>query len=358
MEQPFRPPVILREGDYKISDLDRFQTSEKIWEVKDMYRAQLAELFEIQNPSLVRNPDFSQKQQVFVEERCYQEEKNKGNWIYFPWSGILIHSVSELEYKQLRTNRNQNLITKEEQGKLADFTVAIVGLSVGSNIALNLAYSGIGKTLKLSDLDTLETTNLNRVRARIDQVSEKKIEISAKQIYEIDPYIKLQLYPEGLSETNMEDFVTGLQKPSLIFEIIDDFKMKIRLRLKAREKRIPLIMLTNLGDSILVDIERYDLDQNMLIFNGLIGDIGEEILTKEISKEDEKRYAVEIVDKENVPPRALTSLTEIGKTLIGRPQLISTVSVSGGFATYLARQIALGEPLASGRKSLRLNDVM
>ena len=65
--------------------------------------------------------------------------------------------------------------------------------------------------------------------------------------------------------------------------------MKMKLRFEARKKKIPLIMLTNLQDSVLIDIERYDQEDNLPIFNGRIGDLEEKILSSDISKEDEKK---------------------------------------------------------------------
>ena len=132
--------------------------------------------------------------------------------------------------------------------------------------------------------------------------------------------------------------------------------MKIKLRLFAKKKRVPLIMLTNLGDSILIDIERYDTDSSLEIFNGKIGDVGERILNGEISKEEEKLYAIKIVGKENIPKRVLDSVMNIGATLVGRPQLGSTVSIGAGIGSYFARRIALGEPVISGRTLVKFDE--
>ena len=77
----------------------------------------------------------------------------------------------------------------------------------------------------------------------------------------------------------------------------------------------------------------------------------------EISEEDIKRYAVQIVGRENVPPRAMESLKEINKTLVGRPQLLSTVIIGSGVAAYLAREIALGNKVKSGRRLVKFDEV-
>ena len=349
-------PIILREGAYTKEDLDALQTTKKIWNTRDIFKEQLAELFEVTHPESLRAHDFRANQEAFVKEKSAKEDF-AGNWVYFPWSGVLLHTLTEEDYFSLRTNRNRDLITREEQETLSRACIGIAGLSVGGAIALSLAYSAIGGTMKLADNDILETTNLNRLRSRADQIGLPKIAITAEQIYDVNPYANLELYPEGLGEESIVGFMEG-KSPRVIFEIIDDFKMKITLRMLARERRIPIVMLTNLGDNVLVDIERYDENASLPLFNGLIGSTPEEILNSEISKEDEKKYAIAIVGKENIPARAIQSVMEIGKTLVGRPQLMSSVSVLGGVGAFIARKIILGEAVPSGRKLLQFKDIL
>ncbi len=357
MTTEHRKPFILYEGKNTPADVEKFKEKHGIKETRDMYESQLQELFGITYPSLRSKPDYQKRLNEFIKTKTQPGEILHGNWIYFPWSHELFHIVAEAELFALRTNRNKNLITHAEQEKLYQFTVGVAGLSIGGGIALSVAYSGISKAMKLADYDVLETTNLNRIRAGLRDIGAPKIGITARQIYEVNPYADLFLFDTGITQDTLREFVSGDPAPNLIFEAIDDFEMKIRLRLAAREAGIPIVMLTNLGDSILIDVERYDLDRKLSLFNGLIGNIHEEILSKPITEADKQKYAVSIVGIENVPKRALESLPEIGKTLVGRPQLMSTVTVAVGIAAYLARRIALGESVPSGRKLVRLQNI-
>lgn len=352
-------PYILNGDNNTPDDLAALKTKEKIWKIVDIYDQQLRELFEINNPSLLSSKDYREKQEVFIKKQGEQSGAGLiGSWIYFPWNGVLLHTLNKKEHLILRTNRNRNLITVREQEKLYSATVGIVGLSIGNTMALSLAHTGIGGVLKLAEYDTLETTNLNRIRARLDQVGAPKLTVTTEQIYEINPYARLELYPMGLNKENVDEYVNTDPPPRLILEAIDDFEMKIRLRLAARKAQIPVIMVTNLGDNILIDVERYDKDKKLAPFNGLIGSLAEEILEKPITKEDKQKYAIEIVGRKNIPQRALASAREVGKTLAGRPQLMSTLSISGGIATYLARKIILDEPLPSGRRLVKLSEAI
>lgn len=351
-------PIVLYEGKNTEEDLEKLKKEMSVWKICDIYKGQLEELFEIDNPKLKKKSGYKTEMEKFVEERISPKQTLVGNWIYFPWNGRLVHSVNKKEYLQLRTNRNKNLITAEEQEKLSAFTVGMLGLSVGSHIALNLTYGGVGNTMKLAEYDTLDTTNLNRIRARIDEIEEPKINITARQIYEVNPYADLVLFNQGITDENLDEFVFQEPAPKIIFEIIDNFEMKIKLRLKAKKARIPVAMFANIGDRILFDIERYDLDGNLPLFNGLAGSAPEEIIKHpDLTDEDKNKYAVSLTGIENIPQRALDSVKEIDKTLVGRPQLMSTVSITGGLAAYITKQIALGKPIPSGRKLVKFRDL-
>ena len=346
-------PIILREGCYTDADLHQLKKEKPLWKIRDVYEKQLCELFEIMHPSLRGMHAYADEKKIFLRSRS---QKEKGDWVYFPWSGVLTHMVNEEEYFCLRTNRNRNLITEEEQKKLSLATLAFVGLSVGSHIAIACAYSGIGLHFKLAEFDTLDTTNLNRVRGRLDQVGEPKIGVLAQQLYEINPYLQLEFFEKGLTENTLQPLLKA-STPQIVFEIIDNFEMKIRLRLACRESKVPVLMFANLGDSILVDIERYDLDEKLPLFNGVIGDMPEEILKNpDVTDEMKHRYAVELVGRENVPQKAIASVGEIGKTLVGRPQLMSTVTISGGMGAFLAKQLLLKEEIKGGRRLIKFGD--
>jgi hypothetical protein len=354
---PVNRPFILYEGHYNHADLEQFKSAHRIWETVDIFERQLRELFEILYPAKRLLPaSYQDELQAFLGSRL--ADGLGGNWIYYPWNGYLVHAVNSADYLALRTNRNKNLITREEQEKLINACIGIVGLSIGSHFVESLAYNGIANALKLAEFDTLETSNLNRLRAGIKDVGEPKIALAVRRVYEIHPYADLFPYPSGLTEDVLHDFLYGDPQPQLIFEVIDDFKMKVRLRIEARKARIPVIMLTNLGDNILVDVERYDLDPSLPLFNGLIGYTPEKILQSEITEIENVEFVIKFVGREYIPTRALQTLYEINRTLVGRPQLYSTVTVGGGLASYLARRFLLGKPLPSGRQYLSFDQVL
>lgn len=353
-------PTILFENKNTLEELNQLKAKERLWAVRDLFEQQVEEWYDIKNPAAKFSPDYRQQLEDFIAKVSQPKNSQSfvGNWVYLPWLGVLVHTVNEELLNELRTNRNQNLIKDSEQRTLLDFKIGIAGLSIGSQIALSLVYNGIGRVLKLAEFDQIGTTNLNRLRGAFYQVGDNKLDVTATQIFQINPYARLIGYGQGLNDANLDGFINGKPKLDLVFDCIDDFKMKIKLRLKAKEAKVPVLMMTNLGDRVLIDIERYDLNPKSKLFNGLLGNVPEQILKSPLSEKDKRRFAVELVGIENIPTRALQSLTEINKSLSGRPQLNSTVTASSGIATILARKIALNEKIKSGRFLIDFEQVL
>lgn len=347
-------PTILTEGKYSNSKLSALK-KKKIWKIKDIYEPQLRELFQILNPQLIGSSDSENKLKEFLSERLSPKPDLRGNYVFYPWSGLLLHTVLEDELTTLRTNRTRNLITAKEQRKLGLFTAGVAGLSFGNGIALALSYSGISNTIKIADKDIFETSNLNRVRVGITSINDPKTTVTAQEIYEINPYANIKVFSDGLSENNINTFINGNTRLNVIFDVVDDFSMKVRIRLEARKARVPVVMLTSLEDSILVDVERFDLSPSTEIFHGLLGKAVDEMLSKKLTEQDKVKYAMKIVGAKNVSFRNLLSLSEIGKTLVSRPHLYGTVSIVCGLASYIAKRIALNEDMPSIRTHIQFN---
>ncbi|SHJ53658.1 sulfur carrier protein ThiS adenylyltransferase [Hathewaya proteolytica DSM 3090] len=95
--------------------------------------------------------------------------------------------------------------SKDMYKLLKGSSVAIAGLGgLGSNIAVMLARSGIGKLL-LVDFDTVELSNLNRQVYDVRHIGMKKTEALASRLKEINPYIELETLDIKISEEQVYD---------------------------------------------------------------------------------------------------------------------------------------------------------
>ena len=110
--------------------------------------------------------------------------------------------------------------------KLQAATVAICGLGgLGSNIAISLARSGIGKLI-LIDFDTVDITNLHRQQYKADQVGLPKAEALLENLKEIAPYVEYEIHNEKVTAENA---VRLLQKADIVCEAFDKADAKAML---------------------------------------------------------------------------------------------------------------------------------
>lgn len=343
---------------YNKKDFEKLLSSGKVWRIVDTVESQLDELFLIRNPKFRYVKDYNKELTDFLNVALKKKKIEEfGNWFFFEWSRLLVHFLPEDSYFELRTARNKNLILRNEQEKFYNYKVGIAGLSIGSHAAYTLAMMGGAKTMKLADPDVLSGSNLNRVRYDATQIGEKKIDLASRGIYQVNPYSEIISYSEGLTEKNIDDFIIRKQKIDVLVEEVDNLFLKFLLRFAAKRNQVPVIMATDNGDNVIVDIERYDLEPDLPIFNGLVGDITQDQF-KEIPKETLPLFVGNIVGIDLVTPRVFESLAEVGKTLYSWPQLGSAANMSGSILAYIVRQLAIGVPLKSGKYDINIEKTL
>ena len=265
------------------------------------------------------------------------------HWAYYPWRRIVVSTLGPRGYRAVRLDRNRNLITVDEQDRLASLRVGIVGLSVGHAIAHTLAQEGLCGHLRLADFDDLELSNLNRVPAAVFDHGMNKATLAARRIAELDPYLTVEVFERGITAESVDGFLDGVD---ILVEECDSLDTKVLVRQAARARRIPVLMAT--GDRGLLDVERFDLEPQRQILHGLLGDVDLAELA-ELPSKDKVPYALRMMDGARLSPRMAASLVEVGTTLATWPQLVAEVTLSATLVADAVRRIGLGEELRSGR---------
>ncbi len=328
-------------------------------EVLDNYDEQFAELQLSLNAQLYRaNVEVQRSSIKDLLDEHYQGRPawQLGTWVYYPWSRQLIHVLDDVLFNQLRTIRNRDLITKEEQAVLEKFNVACLGMSVGSASALALTISGISHNIKLADGAVISGSNLNRILTGVESVGLEKSLVIGRKLYEMNPYGTVHRHGK-LTAESVEALFDKPWPVEMVVDEIDDLESKIRIRLEARKRKIPVVMATELADSVMLDVERYDLDDQLPLFHGLVPGI-DTILERDLNHREWMKHAVSIIGAKNMPISMQKSLMKIGATIVTHPQLGSTVMMTGGVIAFAAKQIALGEELPSGRSHISLEHIL
>jgi molybdopterin/thiamine biosynthesis adenylyltransferase len=115
-------------------------------------------------------------------------------------------SDEELEFYSRQIVLRQ--IGYDGQLKLRNAKVCLVGLGgLGSSAALQLAAMGVGH-LRLVDYDVVELSNLQRQHLYdVKSVGYPKVEVAAKRLRQLNPYIEIEPLPLSLSSNNAEDII-------------------------------------------------------------------------------------------------------------------------------------------------------
>lgn len=275
-------------------------------------------------------------------------------FIYYPWKSVIVKTVPEDLYFTLRTARNRFIINHEEQLAYRDLYIAIAGLSVGSAILSSVVVNGGCKRMKIADFDTAEITNLNRMRAKLTDIGQNKTTIAAREVWELDPYAELELWSEGIAKDTLQKFLLDPAVDVFVDEM-DSLDLKIATRFACREAGIPVLMATDNGDGIILDVERFDLDKTQEIFHGLLGTV----TPKDFENIDYKMWlqlATKIVGPTYLTPRMQESLSVIGREIPSVPQLGTTANIAGASISFCLRRLASKLPLESGRYTVSLEE--
>jgi len=170
----------------------------------------------------------------------------------------------------------------------------------------------------------------------------------------MNPYADIRIFPDGLTEENLDAVLDGVD---VVVEEMDSPFFKLKVREAARERGIPVVMGTDNGDGIIVDVERFDLDGGRPILHGKLGQVTSSAM-KAMSPRDLPKVAARIAGADLAVPRMLESVTQVGQTLYSWPQLGTAANLCGTVVAYLVRRILLKEPtIQSGRYQVSLDAI-
>jgi molybdopterin/thiamine biosynthesis adenylyltransferase/nitroreductase len=273
-------------------------------------------------------------------------------WAYFPWRRCVVGILGPRGYRALRLDRNRNLITAEEQTVLNGLTVGVAGLSVGHAIAHTLAAQGLAGTIRLTDFDEMELSNLNRVPATVLDLGVNKAVVAARRIAELDPYLGVEVSTAGVTPDNLAAFLDGLD---IVVDECDSFAMKVLIREAARDRGLPVLMATS--DRGLVDVERFDREPRRPVFHGVLGAVRSADLFGRPNR-DNLPHMLRHLDPSRSSSRFTASLVEMDATLSTWPQLAGDVILGAAAVAEGVRRIGLGEPLPSGQTRIDIAELL
>ena len=323
-------------------------------DVYDTFRQQLFGLIKSRNPkSDLTRQELDEAVARYCEGRAQDE---LGVWVYYPWRQALVHLLDEADFVELRTSRNRYKIAPAEQQALLNRRIGVVGLSVGAHIALTMATERICGELRLADFDQLELSNLNRLRESVCHLGLPKTTLAARSVAEIDPFLRVVCYGQGLEPTNIDDFLLTDGRLDLLVEECDSLNIKLLCRHRARQLRIPMLMEAT--DRGTLDIERFDLEPERPILHGLLEGMDTSRLGELTTSDQKVPYIMRMVGETTMSNRLRASLLEVGESIETWPQLASDVALGAALVTNVARRVLLEQLHDSGRYFVDLSELI
>lgn len=132
-----------------------------------------------------------------------------------------------------------SMLTDEENSKLRDFKVCIVGCGgLGGNILEMIARLGIGN-ITVIDGDIFDVTNLNRQTLSTPQnLGKPKSKVARERINNINPDIEIVAHHLELTHNNAIEIFNG---HNIIIDAVDNLKTRFIMQDTCRQLDIPLV---------------------------------------------------------------------------------------------------------------------
>jgi molybdopterin/thiamine biosynthesis adenylyltransferase len=161
--------------------------------------------------------------------------------------------IQELGYSSLEDyhldafSRNIGFLSRADLATLRHKRVAIPGLGgVGGLHLITHIRTGFCN-FNLSDFDTFDVANVNRqYGAKVSNFKKPKLDAMIQEALEVNPYLNINTFPEGVNEGNIDQFLDGVD---ILIDSLDVFVIDLRILLfkKAREKGIHIVTAAPLG---------------------------------------------------------------------------------------------------------------
>ncbi len=151
-------------------------------------------------------------------------------------------------------SRNLGILTAEEQKRLSEATVLVVGTGgIGGNCVSILARMGVGG-FHLVDPDSFELANINRqFGAKVSTQGRYKVDVISEEISDINPSVRIKSWKEPFSEANADAAFEGVD---ICIDAIDFYSIADHLLFHriARRKGRFIVMGSPVGFSACLQV--------------------------------------------------------------------------------------------------------
>ncbi len=238
------------------------------------------------------------------------------------------------------TKRNLGLVTPEEQERLRGATILIAGCgSIGGAAVEPLIRLG-NEHLVLVEPDGYDIANMNRQSVRIQDVGRNKAEVFQERMREVNPYAKVDVDTNGITEENVQRLVEAADVVLDGVDVTTQAPIKHKYNLHREAKRLAKPVVSG-----------YDIAGLQLLFIYDYRKSGTEIMSGKIKEAEVEQLApfeflARIIP---IPAIPIEMIPELRKQLSGEregfPQIVYTAHLFGVLAVRAVLDILSGRPI-------------
>ena len=192
---------------------------------------------------------------------------------------VVLNEINKPSPEQF--DRNLGFISQIEHEHLQNSTVAIAGAGGdGGELAVTLAQLGVGR-FRIADPEVFEVNNLNRqAGASYKTIGRNKAEVIAEMIKDINPYAEVEIFTDGVTPENVDEFIKG---SNLIIDETEftHHEIGVMIARKARKNKLPVLMTMNVSFGAYTT----SFDPNGKTFEAYLG-LDEQASLEEIAKDE------------------------------------------------------------------------
>ena len=199
-----------------------------------MMRAQTELHKLIQKRSIKITDNAARQVQVLQDDQATKTASELGHTLHDVYREALALGIVPYRYV-----RNRDAVSVEEQLKLAESRVAVVGAGgLGGQVILLLARVGIGH-LVVVDHDLFDETNLNRqALSNRESIGRPKSEVAVATVGSINPGVEVTPYQVKLDTSNAREILDG---SDVVVDALDNVPTRFALEKATKALKIPLV---------------------------------------------------------------------------------------------------------------------
>lgn len=225
--------------------------------------------------------------------------------------------------------RTCQLVGAEQLARYRRARVLVVGVGgVGAYAAELLVRGGVGH-LTMVDADQVQPSNINRQLCALHStVGQRKVEILAERFRDINPDIRLTVFPEYLEAERVPELLDA-ESYDFIVDAIDTIAPKCALIMEALKRKIPIVC--SMGAGAKTDITQVRFAD---LWETYHCGLSKAVRTR-LKKEGMRRKVPVVFSSEQADPRAVLRVDERNKK-----STTGTISyMPAVFGCYLAQYV-------------------